>query len=150
MLLLTPGPVTTHASVRAAAAQDYAPWDLEFRELLAQVRHRVLALAGGREGEHAALPLPGCGHFALEAALRTLVPQGGTVLVPLTGDYADRLVRLASEAGRQVVTLPVAPTERTDPAAVEAALRADPAISHVVVVYSETSTCIFHDVPSLS
>lgn len=150
MLLLIPGPVTTHPSVRAAAALDYAPWDLEFRDILARVRSRVLAIAGGRTGEHAALPLPGCGHFAMEAAIRTLVAPGGTILVPLTGQYADRLVRLATEAGRRVVTLPVPPTERVDPAAVQAALAADPAISHLAIVYSETATGIVHDVPALA
>lgn len=150
MLLLTPGPVTTHPSVRAAAALDYAPWDLEFRELLARVRRRVLAIAGGRPGEHAALPLPGCGHFAMEAAIRTFVAPGGTILVPLTGQYAERLVRLATEAGRRVVTLPVPPTERVGPAVVQAALAADPAISHLAVVYSETSTGIVHDAPALA
>jgi 2-aminoethylphosphonate-pyruvate transaminase len=30
-LLLTPGPVQTHPSVRAAMAEDIAPWDAEFR-----------------------------------------------------------------------------------------------------------------------
>lgn len=150
MLLLTPGPVTTHSSVRAAAAVDYAPWDLEFRGLLARVRERVLAIAGGRPGEHAALPLPGCGHFAMEAAIRTFVPPGGTILVPSTGQYADRLVRLATEAGRRAVTLPVPPTERVEPAAVQAALAADSAITHLAVVYSETATGIVHDAPALA
>ena len=46
MLLLIPGPVTTDARVRAAAAQDYAPWDLDFRDILARVRGRVTAIAG--------------------------------------------------------------------------------------------------------
>lgn len=41
MLLLTPGPVTTHSSVRAAAAQDYTPWDLDFRKLVVTSRKRV-------------------------------------------------------------------------------------------------------------
>ena len=150
MLLLIPGPVSTHPSVRAAAAADYAPWDLGFREMVARVRQRVLAIAGGRPGEHAALPLPGCGHFAMEAAIRTFVAPGGAIVVPVTGQYADRLVRLATEAGRQVVTLPVPPTERVDPAAVGAALAADPAISHLVAVYSETSTGIVHDAPALA
>lgn len=150
MLLLIPGPVTTHASVRAAAAQDYAPWDLSFRDMLAQIRERVLAIAGGRPGEHVTLPLPGCGHFAIEAAIRTFVVPGGTILVPMTGQYADRMVRLATEAGRHVVTLPVPPMERVDPAAVRAALAAEPCISHLAVVYSETATGIVHDAPALA
>ncbi len=150
MLLLIPGPVTTDARVRAAAAQDYAPWDNGFRDVLARVRRRVLTIAGGREGEHVALPLPGSGHFALEAAVRTFVPRGGKLLVPMTGHYAERLARLASEAGRQVVSLPVEADQRIDPAAVLAALLADDRISHLGVIYSETATGIVHDAPALA
>ncbi len=86
----------------------------------------------------------------MEAAIRTFVAPGGTILIPLTGQYADRLVRLATEAGRRVVTLPVPLMERVDPAAVQAALAAEPAISHLAVVYSETATGIVHDAPALA
>lgn len=150
MLLLIPGPVTTHPDVRAAAARDYAPWDNDFRALVSRIRDRVLAIAGGRPGEHAALPLQGCGHFAMEAAFRTFVPPGGRVLLPMTGHYADRLQRLATEAGRVIVPLTVPEGERASPEALEGALRADPSISHVALVYSETSTGVIHDVPALA
>lgn len=150
MILLIPGPVTTHASVRAAAAEDYAPWDNDFRDRVAGVRERVLRLAGGRPGEHTALMLQGCGHFALEAACRTFVPAGGRILVPKTGQYADRLERLACEIGRVVVPLEVPDDRPVDPAALEAALAADTSIGHVALVYSETSSGIIHDVPALA
>lgn len=150
MLFLIPGPVTTDPRVRAAAALDYAPWDNDFKAIYARVRARVLTLVGGREGEHATLPLPGCGHFAMEAAVRSFVPPGGRLLVPITGQYAERIQRLATEAGRVVVPLPVAENERASPAAVQQALEADPSISHLACVYSETSTGIIHDVPALA
>lgn len=150
MLLLIPGPVTTHDAVRAAAAQDYAPWDNDYRTLVERVRKRVLHLAGGREGEHDALPLQGCGHFALEAACRTFVPAGGRILLPKTGQYADRFERLAREAGRVVAGLAVPEGERVDPASLRAALRADPTLTHVALVYSETATGLIHDVPALA
>ena len=150
MLLLTPGPVTTNPAVRAAAARDLAPWDNDFRAMLSRVRDRVLAIAGGRPGEHAALPLQGCGHFALEAAVRTFVPPGGRMLLPSTGQYADRLRRLATEAGRTVVFMPVPDGSAANPAEVQAALEADPSISHAALVYSETSTGVVHDVPALA
>jgi 2-aminoethylphosphonate-pyruvate transaminase len=150
MLLLIPGPVTTDPRVRAAAARDYAPWDLEFREVYARIRRRVLALAGGVEGVHATLPLPGCGHFAMEAAVRSFVPPGGRLLLTMTGQYADRLQQLATECGRVVVPLAVPQNQRTDPAAVQAALEADPSLSHVACVYSETATGIIHDVPAIA
>lgn len=150
MLLLIPGPVSTHPRVRAAAAQDYAPWDHDFRDIYARVRTRIVALAGGHDGEHACLPLPGSGHFALEAAVRSFVPQNGRILLPATGQYADRLARLATETGRTVVRLPVPDGTKVDPAALQRALEADPTLTHAALVYSETSTGIVHDVPALA
>ena len=150
MKLLIPGPVSTAAAVRAAAAQDLAPWDNDFRPMAIAIRARVLAIAGGRDGEHATLPLQGCGHFTMEAAIRTFVPRGAKLLIPATGAYADRATRLAREVGVDVVTLPVGETERTSPAALQAALHADPAIRHVALVYSETGSGIIHDVPALA
>ncbi len=150
MKLLIPGPVSTQPAVRAAAAQDFAPWDNDFRPLNVDIRARVLRIAGTDEALHATLPLQGCGHFAVEAALRTFVPNGGRVLIPATGAYADRAIRLAKEAGFDVVTLPVGENERADPAALGATLLADKTISHVVLVYSETGSGIIHDVPALA
>ncbi len=144
-LLLTPGPVSTHADVRAALGHDFAPWDNDFRPLYSGVRERVLAIAGGIAGRHAALALQGCGHFVTEAAIRTFVPPGGRILIPSTGSYADRMIRLATEAGRVVVKLTIDPDRPADPQAVAAALQADPTISHVGIVYSETGSGVIHD-----
>jgi 2-aminoethylphosphonate-pyruvate transaminase len=136
--------------VRAALAHDFAPWDNDFRPSVAAVRGRVLAIGGGEPGVHAALPLQGCGHFAIEAAVRSYVPPGGKLLVPLTGAYADRMARLAREAGRIVLPLAVPSRTRVDPKAVADALRADPEISHVGVIYSETGSGIVHDAPAIA
>jgi 2-aminoethylphosphonate-pyruvate transaminase len=146
MLLLIPGPVTTRPEVREALRYDFAPWDNDFRPLYAGIRERVLRIARGVPGEHATLPLQGCGHFITEAAIRTFVPPGHKLLIPATGSYADRMVRLAREAGRVPVSLPLAETAATDPADVAAALAADPEIGHVGLVYSETGSGIVHDV----
>ena len=150
MLLLIPGPVTTDARVKAAMAQDYAPWDNDFRHTYRQVCDGVLRAAQGAPDEHAALALPGCGHFAVEAAIRTFVPPGGRLLAPSTGAYAARLQRLAGDAGRIAVPLPVGATERVDPQAVAAALERDPSLTHLALVYSETGSGICHDVPELA
>ena len=145
MLLLTPGPVMTRPEVRAALAQDIAPWDNDFKAVYLHVLDRLRAVAGGAPGEHVTLPLQGAGHFAIEAALRTFVPPGRKVLIPATGRYAESMVRLTREAGRVPVILPIAPLEPTNPLAVEAALEADPSISHVGLVYSETGSGVIHD-----
>jgi 2-aminoethylphosphonate-pyruvate transaminase len=150
MKLMIPGPVTTRAEVRAALAHDFAPWDRDFYPLYASVRERLLPLAGVSGETHASLPLQGSGHFAIEAAIRTFVPRGGKLLVPMTGSYANRLTRLARECGRAVVSLPVGEGERADPRAVAAALAADPAIGHLAFVYSETSSGVVHDAAALA
>ena len=67
----------------------------------------LLTVAGGVPGVHAALMLQGCGHFALEAAIRSLVPHGGRMLIPATGAYAARAGRLARAVGCDIVTMPV-------------------------------------------
>jgi 2-aminoethylphosphonate-pyruvate transaminase len=149
MLLLIPGPVTTRPEVREALRYDFAPWDNDFRPLYAGMRERVLRIAGGVPGEHVTLPLQGCGHFITEAAIRTFVPIGHKLLIPATGSYADRMTRLAHEAGRIPVRLPLAEVAATNPDAVAAALRADPEISHVGLVYSETGSGIVHDVAAI-
>ena len=150
MLLLIPGPVTTHDAVREAGGRDYAPWDNEFRDIVQRVRERVVRVAGGRADEHTALPLQGCGHFAMEAACRTFVPPGGRILLPKTGHYADRFERLATEAGRVIVPLAVPESAKADPEALYEALERDSSLTHVALVYSETSSGVVHDVPSLA
>ena len=107
------------------------------------------SIAHGVPGEHATLPLQGCGHFITEAAIRTFVPPGRKLLIPATGAYADRMIRLAREAGRVPVPLALSDVAATDPAAVAAALAADPDISHVGLVYSETGSGIVHDVAAI-
>jgi 2-aminoethylphosphonate-pyruvate transaminase len=149
MLLLIPGPVTTRPEVRAALGVDIAPWDFDFRPIYAGVRNRLLRLANGVDGEHVALPLPGCGHFITEAAIRTFIPIGGKLLIPMTGGYSERMIRLAREAGRVPVPLPIVEAEKTPPEAIAAALEQDKTITHVGLVQSETASGVVHDVDAI-
>ncbi len=154
MKLLIPGPVTTRPEVRAAMAEDIAPWDNDFRPVLTEVCQRLLPIAGGRAETHAALVLQGCGHFVTEAALRSfMAPMGhsrpGRILIPAIGAYADRMARLAREAGRDVVELALPDQVPVNPQAVADALAADPSITHVGAVYSETGTGVIHDVAAI-
>lgn len=149
MLLLIPGPVATRPEVRAAMTVDIAPWDDDTRPFYVSLRHRVLAIAGGVEGEHITLPLQGCGHFITEAAVRTFIPLGGRLLIPATGAYSDRMTRLAREAGRVPVPLPIDPLRPASPEVIAAALQADPSITHLGMVYSETGSGVVHDVPAI-
>jgi 2-aminoethylphosphonate-pyruvate transaminase len=150
MLLLIPGPVTTRPEVRQALTRDIAPWDNDFRHFLVKLRSRILKLAGGMPDQHACLPLQGCGHFITEAAIRGFLPEGGRILIPGTGAYADRMIRLTREAGRVPVMLPIGLTDATDPRAIARALQQDPTLTHVGMVYSETGSGVIHDVQAVA
>ena len=145
MLLLTPGPVQTDPRVRAAAAADIAPWDLDFRAEYAAIREAVARIAGGVPGEHVTLPLQGAGHFVVEAAIRTFVPPGGSFVVPLNGAYGERIARLGREAGRVPIPLPVPDTRAVTGTEVAAALRAHPQATHLIAVHSETGSGVVND-----
>ena len=145
MLLLTPGPVQTRPETRAAMAVDIAPWDCDFAPEYEGIRDRVRDIAGGVAGVHATLPLQGAGHFVVEAAIRTFLPPGGRILLPCNGAYGERMARLAREAGRDPVVMPVPDTRGVRGEEVAAALAADPTISHVGMVYSETGSGIVND-----
>ncbi len=143
--LLTPGPLTTSLTVKQAMLRDWGSRDRGFIELNARVRARLLELAGA-EGTHVAVPLQGSGTFVVEAMLGTLVPRDGKLLVLVNGAYGERMVRMAGCHRRAVVTLTTPEDRPNDPAALDRALAADPAISHVAAVWCETSTGILNPI----
>lgn len=145
MLLLIPGPVQTDPRTRAAMADDIAPWDLDVRPEVARLRERLRDVAGGVPGEHATLPLQGAGHFIVEAAIRSFVPPGGRFVVPMNGAYAERLARLAREAGRVPVPVPIPDTRPATAEEVGEALERHPDATHLFVVQSETGSGIAND-----
>jgi len=142
-ILLTPGPLTTSAATRQAMLRDWGSWDQSFNDLTASVC-RDIALIAGAGDTHVCIPLQGSGTFSVEAALGTLVPRGGKVLVPDNGAYCQRIARILGYLGREAVVLPFAEQAPADPARIDAALAADPSISHVALVHCETGTGILN------
>lgn len=148
-LLLTPGPLTTSPSVRQAMLRDWGSRDPRFIALTAEIRARLVALAGG-EGSHVCVPLQGSGTFAVEAMLTTFVPRRGKVLVLINGAYGERMRRQCALAGRAIATIETAEDEPPDPAALSARLAADPAVTHVAAVHCETTTGILNPIEAIA
>ena len=148
-ILLTPGPLTTSTETKLAMLSDWGSWDSAFNELTASVCRDLAAIADAQD-DHVCVPLQGSGTFSVEAALGTLVPRGGKVLVPDNGSYCKRIVRILSYLGREAVVLPHAEDEPADPARIDAALTADPSITHVAQVHCETGTGILNPLPEIA
>ena len=148
-VLLTPGPLTTSAATKNAMLRDWGSWDSAFNALTATVCQDLTAIVGGQDS-HVCVPLQGSGTFAVEAALGTLVPRRSKVLVPDNGAYCQRIVRILGYLGRAVVVLDHREDEAADPARIDAALAADPEISHVAQVHCETGTGILNPLPEIA
>jgi 2-aminoethylphosphonate--pyruvate transaminase len=148
-ILLTPGPLTTSAQTKSAMLSDFGSWDGAFNAVTASVCRDLLAIVEGH-ADHVCVPLQGSGTFAVEAALGTLVPRGGKVLVPDNGAYCKRIVRILGYLQREAVVLAHGEQEPADVARIDAALAADPGITHVAQVHCETGTGILNPLPEIA
>ncbi|MFT8243579.1 2-aminoethylphosphonate--pyruvate transaminase [Roseomonas sp. BN140053] len=148
-ILLTPGPLTTRIETRRAMLRDWGSRDPAFIALTAELRERLLAVAKG-EGTHVAVPLQGSGTFIVEAALATLLGRGSKLLVLCNGAYGERMVAIARRLGHAAEALRWPEHRPVEPERVAAALREDPAITHVALVHCETTTGLLNPLPAVA
>jgi len=88
--------------------------------------------------------MQGSGTFSVEAAVNTLVPRDGHVLVLVNGAYGQRFAKLARMMGRRVSVFETAEDVPTTGADVDRLLAADGSITHVGLIHCETSTGILN------
>jgi 2-aminoethylphosphonate-pyruvate transaminase len=149
-LLYTPGPLTTSLSVKQAMLHDAGSWHWEFNAKVASIRERLLKLAGlSREGGWEAVLLQGSGTFGVEAVFQTCTPPNGKIAVLSNGAYGERMVLMLQHAKIDHVVLRTPENVPNDPAALDALLAGDPAITQVAVVHCETTTGLLNDIAAL-
>ncbi len=148
--LLTPGPLTTATEVKQAMLRDWGSWDGDFRGMTAEMRQRLLEIAGDRKGEFDCVPIQGSGSFAVEAMLGTFLPRDGKILVLINGAYGQRIAQTLDYLGRAYSVIDKGDYLPPRGDEVAAALDADPAITHVIVVHCETSSGILNPVGEIS
>lgn len=148
-ILFTPGPLTTSPSVKQAMLHDLGSRDAGFIGLVRDVRARLVALAGDAGGPLEATLVQGSGTFALEAVIGSAIPPGGRLLALVNGAYGRRLVQLARVLRIEVSALEAPEDQHPDVAGLDAALAADPGVTHVAVVHSETTSGIVNPVEAL-
>jgi 2-aminoethylphosphonate-pyruvate transaminase len=142
-ILLTPGPLTTALPTRMAMLRDWGSWDSNFNAITGVVRDKLLAIVNA-EAAHVCVPMQGSGTFSVEAAVNTLVPRDGHVLVLINGAYGKRFAKLAQMMGRRVSVFETPEDVPTTAADVDRLLGADRSITHVGLVHCETSTGILN------
>jgi len=149
-LLYTPGPLTTSLSVKQAMLHDAGSWHWEFNAKVASIRERLLKLAGvSRESGWEAVLLQGSGTFGVESVFQTCTPPNGKIAVLSNGAYGERMVLMLQHAKIDHVVLRTPENVPNEPAALDALLAGDPAITQVAVVHCETTTGILNDIAAL-
>ncbi|MFT4561211.1 MAG: 2-aminoethylphosphonate-pyruvate transaminase [Gammaproteobacteria bacterium] len=140
-ILLNPGPVTLSERVRQSLlGDDLCHREIEFTSLQSDIRNKLLSIYRLADADWAATLMTGSGTAAVEAMVTSLIPETGKLLIIENGVYGERMTRIAERYGIATQTLRNNWEAPIDYAAVERALEADSAISHVAVVHHETTT----------
>ena len=148
-ILLTPGPLTTSPATKAAMLHDWGSWDSTFNVVTARVRERLTGILDAA-ATHVCVPMQGSGTFSIEAAVNTLVPRDGHVLVLVNGAYGKRMARLTEMMGRKLTAFETAEDTPTTAADVSRLLDRDSSITHVGLIHCETSTGILNPLPEIA
>jgi 2-aminoethylphosphonate-pyruvate transaminase len=147
--LLTPGPLTTSATVKQAMLHDWGSRDRDFIAINRRVRERLIALARAADS-HVCVPMQGSGTFAVEAMLGTFLPPQGKLLILINGAYGKRMARICSYYRRAYSILEWPEDQPVESKAVAKALAEDRAISHVAVVHCETTSGILNPLTEIA
>jgi 2-aminoethylphosphonate-pyruvate transaminase len=149
-LLLTPGPLSTSKTVRAAMLRDWCTWDADYNEGIVQkIRQSLTALATAKSEDYTAVLMQGSGSFAVEATLGTALPKDGKLLVLTNGAYGKRIVEMARVLAIPHIEMALPETETPDAEEVERLLAQNPDITHAAFVHCETTTGILNPLDAL-
>lgn len=148
-ILLTPGPLTTSLRTKLAMLRDWGSWDSEFNTVTARLRKSLLQIVHGADS-HVVVPLQGSGTFSVEAAVATVVPRDGHVLVLDNGAYCKRAARLSSMMGRRCTVIGFDEAQPVSATLLDASLQADASITHVVVIHCETGAGVLNPLQAVA
>ena len=148
-ILLTPGPLTTTLRTKLAMLKDWGSWDADFNAVTASVRNSLLNIIHGHDS-HVVVPLQGSGTFSVEAAVATVVPTDGHVLVMDNGAYCKRAARLTTLMGRRCTLMPFDEAAQVSSAALADKLKQDGSITHVILIHCETGAGVLNPLQEIA
>jgi 2-aminoethylphosphonate-pyruvate transaminase len=148
--LLTPGPLTTSADVKASMQFDKSPNGPEMVQIVKDIREYIVSLANGGD-QYDCVPIQGSATYGIEAAFNSLADRNfAHVLVIENGYYGIRLSMVIEAMGFRVTRLqgPIYPP--VSGLNVREKLLADASISHVAVCHCDTGTGILNPLEEIA
>lgn len=147
--LLTPGPLTTTDTVKQEMLVDRCTWDDDYKAVTQKIRRQLLELAHVSEQDYTAVLMQGSGSFGVESVLTSVIGPEDKLLICSNGAYGVRMAQICEHARIPYVHYAETYDHIPDAAHVAELLAADPAITHVAMVHSETTSGILNDIESV-
>lgn len=148
--LLTPGPLTTTDSVKAAMLVDHCTWDDDYKVITKRLIKKLLQLANVSEETYTAVLMQGSGTFGVESVLTSSVGQLDRLLILTNGVYGLRMAEIAQYARLPYDVLEFPYNAVPDAQVVAEFLDTHPGITHLAMVHCETTTGILNDIQAIS
>ena len=148
-ILLTPGPLSTTKSVKAAMLQDWCTWDDDYNNIVQEVRSELLTLATDSD-DYTTVLMQGSGTFSVEATLGSTVPDNGRLLILTNGAYGERIRKIAERLKIDHIVHDSGETAPPNVDLMRNALEKDEFITHIVVVHCETTTGMLNPIDKIA
>ena len=147
--LLTPGPLTTTETVKQQMLFDHCTWDDDYKQITHQIRRGLLDLAHVSPEEYTAVLMQGSGTFGVESVLTSIPGANDELLICANGAYGERMTDIAEHAGIKYQLYNEHYNKVPNAQKIGEMLDADPAITHVAMVHSETTSGILNDIEAV-
>ena len=148
-ILMGPGPSGANPRVlRAMTAPLLGHLDPEFLKIMDECRSMLRRVM--RTENQVTLATPGTGTSGMEAAVMNLVRPGDRVVSGVCGYFGERITQMAERAGGTVTKVNAPWGSPVDPAAIEAALKANGPVQLVTIVHAETSTGVQQPIEAIA
>lgn len=148
--LLTPGPLTTTDTVKREMLADHCTWDDDYKQITQKIRRELLELAHVSEKDYTVVLMQGSGSFGVESVITSVVGDDEKLLIVANGAYGERMVDIAEHARISYALYEEEYDKIPSAERVEKLLEEDPAITHVAMVHSETTSGILNDIASVA
>ena len=147
--LLTPGPLTTTMTVKEQMLFDHCTWDDDYKQITCRICDGLLRLGHVSAPKYTAVLMQGSGTFGVESVLTSVIGADEKVLIAANGAYGLRMADICRHAGIACTLYEQPNTLQPDAAHIAELLAADPSITHVSMVHSETTSGILNDIEAV-
>ncbi len=147
--LLTPGPLTTTETVRKEMMFDHCTWDDDYKAITLKIRKQLLELAHVTEEDYTVVLMQGSGTFGVESVLTSVIGEQDKLLIVANGAYGERMEDIAKHAKIPYTIYHEVYYKIPSAEKIAEILDKDPAITHIAMVHSETTSGILNDIEAV-